>query len=108
MFFLTEVGTSLEKQRHLKKHNNKRTKMKNSKLRTAVLVFGIVLFMSNNSFGQSEKRDDRKEPPTFSELLEKMDANEDGKLSKKEIKGPLKEHFDKVDADKDGFITEKN
>ena len=36
-----------------------------------------------------------------------MDANEDGKLSKEEVKGPLKDHFDTVDADEDGFITEE-
>ena len=34
-------------------------------------------------------------------------ANEDGKLSKEEVKGPLKDHFDTVDADEDGFITEE-
>ncbi len=63
--------------------------------------------MSNRSFGQSGGRPDRKEPPTFKELLEKMDANEDGKLSKKEVKGPLKVDFAKADADEDGFITEE-
>ncbi|WP_298534720.1 EF-hand domain-containing protein [uncultured Algibacter sp.] len=76
-------------------------------LRTGVLVFGITLFVSTSSFGQSENRGERKKRPTFAQLLEKMDANEDGKLSKKEVKGPLKEHFDKVDEDEDGFITEE-
>ena len=36
-----------------------------------------------------------------------MDANEDGKLSKKEVKGPIKDDFDTIDADEDGFITEE-
>ncbi|WFO16446.1 hypothetical protein M601_001100 [Cellulophaga baltica 4] len=36
-----------------------------------------------------------------------MDKNEDGKLSKDEIKGPLKDNFDAVDTDEDGFITEE-
>lgn len=75
--------------------------------RVVVLVVGIILFMSTSSFGQSENRQDRKEPPTFKELLEKMDANEDGKLSKTEVKGPLKDHFDEVDTNEDGFITEE-
>ena len=75
--------------------------------KTIVLVFGLILFMSASAFAQSENGPERKEPPTFEELLEKMDANEDGKLSKKEVKGPLKDHFDKVDADEDGFITEE-
>ncbi len=81
--------------------------MKRDKLRTVLLILGITLFMTNSSFGQSDDKPERKRPPTFKELLEKMDANEDGKLSKKEIKGPLKEHFDKVDANEDGFITEE-
>lgn len=75
--------------------------------KTIVLVFGLTLFMSASAFAQSENRPERKEPPTFEELLEKMDANEDGKLSKKEVKGPLKDHFDKVDADEDGFVTKE-
>ncbi|MBB5269250.1 EF-hand domain-containing protein [Algibacter amylolyticus] len=79
----------------------------NKVFKTAILVFGITLFMSNSSFGQSDNRPDRKEPPTFKELLEEMDANEDGKLSEKEVKGPLKKDFAKVDANEDGVITEE-
>jgi len=81
--------------------------MKNSTFNTVVLVFGIALFLSNSVFGQSENRQDRKKPPTFKQLLKEMDANEDGKLSKKEVKGPIKEEFDKIDTNEDGFITKK-
>ncbi|MDP5105682.1 MAG: DUF1566 domain-containing protein, partial [Polaribacter sp.] len=45
-------------------------------------------------------------PPKFSELLEKMDSNNDQKLSKTEVKGKLKDNFDKRDKNGDGFITE--
>ena len=107
MFFLTILGTSLKSEEHLKGYNIKILKMKRNTFKTAVLVFGIALFMSNSSLGQSENRTDRKKPPTFKQLLKDMDANEDGKLSKKEVKGPLKDHFTKVDADEDGFITEE-
>lgn len=79
----------------------------NKVIKTAVLVFGITLFMSNSSFGQSGNRQDRKEPPTFKQLLKQMDKDEDGKLSKEEIKGPLKNDFAKIDTDEDGFITEE-
>lgn len=79
----------------------------NKVFRTTVIVFGISLFMVNSSFGQSGDRQERKEPPTFKELLKEMDANEDGKLSAKEVKGPLKDDFVTVDADEDGFITEE-
>ncbi|MBU2950084.1 EF-hand domain-containing protein [Tamlana agarivorans] len=81
--------------------------MMNKVCRTVVFVFGVSLFMVNSSFGQSGNRPERKEPPTFEELLKKMDADEDGQLSAKEVKGPLKEHFSKIDANEDGFLTEK-
>lgn len=81
--------------------------MKNSTLKTVLIVLGLTLFISHNSFGQSQNRKERREPPTFEQLLKDMDKNEDGKLSKDEIKGPLKENFDEVDANEDGFITEK-
>lgn len=35
-----------------------------------------------------------------------MDTNDDRKLSKDKVKGPLNEDFSKIDADEDGFITE--
>jgi Ca2+-binding EF-hand superfamily protein len=81
--------------------------MKSNTLKTAVLVFGIALVTSNISCGQSQKEQERRKPPTFKQLLKQMDANEDGKLSKKEIKGPLKDDFKKVDTNEDGFITKK-
>ncbi|MCL7762695.1 EF-hand domain-containing protein [Polaribacter sp. Z014] len=81
--------------------------MKFNNLKSVVLVFGLTLFMSNVSFGQSQDRKERKKPPTFAKLLKEMDANEDGKLAKDELKGLLKDNFSKVDTDEDGFISEK-
>ena len=78
--------------------------MKKSSIHLAIVIFTIALFKSNNSFGQSQDYQ-KKEPPTFSELLKEMDKDENGKLSKSEIQGPLKNDFDKVDEDEDGFIT---
>ncbi|MFC0605033.1 EF-hand domain-containing protein [Winogradskyella pulchriflava] len=80
--------------------------MTSSTLKTAVLVFGIAI-ISNISYGQSGDKQERKGPPTFAQLLKEMDKNEDGKLSKDELKGPLKEDFSKVDTDEDGFISEE-
>lgn len=51
-------------------------------------------------------RNDR-ERPSVAQIFEQMDANNDGKLSKKEIKGPLQRNFSKVDTNDDGFITKK-
>ncbi|MGJ8743031.1 hypothetical protein [Polaribacter sp.] len=43
---------------------------------------------------------------SFGKTLENMDANADGKISKSEAKGKLKENFNKRDKNKDGYITE--
>ncbi|MGY0391162.1 EF-hand domain-containing protein [Bizionia sp. KMM 8389] len=80
--------------------------MKPNNLSAALLVFGLFL-VTNLTFAQQQKGRDQKKPPTFSELLEKMDANEDGKLAKDEISGNLKNHFSDIDTDEDGYITEE-
>ncbi len=38
-------------------------------------------------------------------LFADMDNNNDGKLSREEVKGPLKENFSKVDANADGYLS---
>ena len=81
--------------------------MKSSTIKTVILTFGTIVWMANDTFAQSQNRQERKEPPTFKALLKEMDKNEDGKLSKDEVKGPLKEDFKKIDTNKDGFITKK-
>ena len=43
--------------------------------------------------------------PNIDQLFVRMDGNEDGKLSKNEVKGPLVNNFSKIDANDDGFIT---
>ena len=43
--------------------------------------------------------------PSFDKMLEKIDTNADGKLSKSEVKGKLKDNFNKRDKNKDGYIT---
>ena len=81
------------------------SKTMNLKKGLITLVFCLGMVAISNA--QSERGKGKKEPPSFSELLEKMDENEDGKLSKEEIKGPLKDNFDQIDTDEDGFITEE-
>ncbi|EPR72170.1 conserved hypothetical protein-putative phospholipid-binding protein [Winogradskyella psychrotolerans RS-3] len=43
--------------------------------------------------------------PSVTDLMNQMDANKDGKLSKDEVKGPLAEQFSEIDTNKDGFIS---
>lgn len=38
------------------------------------------------------------------DVLGRMDANKDGKISKDEAQGFIKEYFDKIDGNKDGFV----
>ena len=54
--------------------------------------------------GQPNGQGERPDP---SQIIEKMDANNDGKLSVNEAKGPLKEDFSKIDSNSDGFITKE-
>lgn len=81
--------------------------MKKINLKTAVLSLAFMAFGMTFSMAQSQRKNEQQKPPTFSELLKQMDKNEDGKLAKAEIKGPLKDNFDKIDTDEDGFISEK-
>ncbi|MFT7377839.1 MAG: Ca2+-binding EF-hand superfamily protein [Sphingobacteriales bacterium] len=72
------------------------------------IVFGaiaVLITLCGTVNGQTPQNKEKKGPPSFQELLSKMDTDKDGKLSEKEVKGPLKKSFSKVDADKDGFIT---
>ncbi|MDT0621903.1 EF-hand domain-containing protein [Croceitalea vernalis] len=81
--------------------------MKSNILRITTIVFGITMITFQSACAQSNNRERGQEPPSFSELLEMMDKNKDGKLAESEVKGPLKDHFKKIDADEDGFITEE-
>lgn len=105
MFFLTDAYTSIKKRKHLNHERRKTKKMKNNTLKKVLLVFGAILLFSTSAFAQSQNRQQRKEPPTFEELIEAMDTNDDGKLSKNETKGRLNKDFEKIDMDEDGFIT---
>jgi len=68
-----------------------------------------ILFIAMTTFSVAEMKaqNSKKERPSYEEILEDMDADEDGKLSKDEAKGPLNDHFDEIDKDEDGYITEE-
>ena len=82
--------------------------MKSSTIKTVILTFGTIVWMANDTFAQSQNRQERKEPPTFKALLKEMDKNEDGKLSKDEVKGPLKEDFKKLTRIKMALSQRRN
>jgi len=70
-------------------------------------------FLSLEEFSKSAKFQKRTrkgrsgERPNPAMVMERLDANSDGKISKEEAKGPLAEHFDRIDSNKDGFISKE-
>lgn len=55
--------------------------------------------------GNVAVEDDQNRPRNSMDLLERMDANEDRKISKDEAKGPLAEDFERLDTNRDGVLT---
>lgn len=80
--------------------------MKKHTLKKAIVALLFCLGGISASHAQ-QRNNERKTPPTYAQLLKEMDANEDGKLAKAEVKGPLKEKFTEIDTDEDGFISEE-
>lgn len=82
--------------------------MKNTILKLAFLTLSISLLTSCKTKAQEKgSRPEGNQPPTVEETFKTMDEDEDGKLSKEEVKGPLKNDFAKIDMDEDGFITKE-
>ena len=77
--------------------------MKNKITYTAFALFASLTF----TYAQPPQGQEGKKQPTIEELFTQMDTNKDNMLSKTEVKGPLKNDFDKIDLDKDGFITKE-
>mgnify|MGYP001627941889 CR=1 FL=1 len=74
-----------------------------------VMFLGLIVGTMISCASQKDQSDNLRgegNPPNFMMLLEEMDLNDDGKLSKEEVQGPLLEDFSKIDENEDGFITE--
>ena len=72
----------------------------------AIAVVFCIAFVGMSNAQSSEKKE-KRERPTFAMLLEKMDENEDGKLSKAEVKGRLEKRFNAIDTNEDRFMSEE-
>ncbi len=84
--------------------------MKQHTFKLSLICACTVFLFSCKTNGQETNRDGerkRGERPSIEELFEKMDANEDGLLSRKEVKGPLKKNFKKIDVNEDGFLSKE-
>jgi hypothetical protein len=61
---------------------------------------------SRNSAGQKGKSANSQQGNNQqTSPMERLDSNNDNKISKEEAKGPLKENFDRIDSNGDGFIS---
>ena len=67
------------------------------------------MHMNSAHHGQNRPpRDEQVQPgerPNPDELIRMMDANNDGKLDRTEVRGPLQNDFERMDRNRDGFLT---
>lgn len=77
--------------------------MKRQNRKIIIMAFSLAVLMSCGN-KQSQKE---KSQHSTSELISQMDSDNDGKLSKTEVKGPLQNDFSKIDTNDDGFISKE-
>ena len=77
------------------------------KAKSILAIVVIVLFTFSCKGQQSGDRQRNQGPPSVDELFEHMDEDEDGLLSEKEVKGPLKDMFAEIDTNEDGFLSKE-
>lgn len=77
-------------------------------MKKIILSISFVVLATTITFSQ-EKNDNQKRqgPPSIEQLFKELDTNEDGKISLKEAKGPLKNDFKKIDTNEDGFLSKE-
>ena len=79
------------------------TRNKKNKL---VLVFSILLSISLNAQESETREQPRREgPPSLEQLFKHLDKDQDGFISKTEVKGPLVRDCDKIDLNEDGLLS---
>ena len=71
-----------------------------------LILFTFTILISCKS---NQQKKDRQQPngqrPSSTEIISEMDSNQDGKLSKSEVKGPIAEDFATIDSNNDNFLT---
>jgi Ca2+-binding EF-hand superfamily protein len=83
-------------------------------------ILTLVLAFAMSGAAQDPKKSDKPAKPTDStprpgmtaeqivdSILQRMDADKDGKISRSEAKGAIAENFDRIDTNKDGFLDRK-
>lgn len=71
-----------------------------------LILFTFTVLISCKS---NQQKKDRQQPngqrPSSTEIISEMDSNQDGKLSKSEVKGPIADGFATIDSNNDNFLT---
>jgi Ca2+-binding EF-hand superfamily protein len=79
-------------------------------LTLALGIIGIVVAQDPKSTGTTgddpkAKLKGKMTPEAMVDsILERMDKNKDGKISRDEVQGRIKDNFDRIDTNKDGFL----
>jgi Ca2+-binding EF-hand superfamily protein len=77
-------------------------------MKKVVLSISFVMLLSSVVVAQERDSKERPQgPPSIKQLFKQLDKNEDGKISLKEVKGPLKKDFKKIDTNEDGFLSKE-
>ncbi|CAZ97467.1 YHYH protein [Zobellia galactanivorans] len=69
-----------------------------------LLTFSILISCKSNQ-EKKEQQEPNKQKPSSTQIISELDSNEDGKLSKSEVKGPIADDFTNIDSNNDGFLT---
>jgi Ca2+-binding EF-hand superfamily protein len=77
-------------------------------MKKLVLSVSFILLASLLVVSQERNDDTKREgPPSVEQIFKDLDKDEDGKISLKEVKGPLKKDFKKIDTNEDGFLSKE-
>lgn len=83
----------------------------NTKIATIIistmLSIGYTTAQNKPSNLKDRNQEHPRKKPTTEEVFKQMDSNKDNKLSKDEVKGPIKNDFATIDTNNDGYITNK-
>lgn len=71
-------------------------------MKTRMIV--LLLLAAGSVMAQRSDNGGDRKPPTPAELINKLDKDGDGKISKSEFDGPA-EHFTAFDKNQDGYIS---
>lgn len=67
-------------------------------------AFCGVASLDAQPLGDSERGQGQRPAP--SEIFDKLDTDQSGRISAEEAKGPMAKHFDRIDKDGDGMVSQ--